>query len=525
MKKNDSVLLKKKKKSLPPTTMGLIKFFVVFFLCSVFVCSVMAVASGGDSWKKMLFHNGNSTDLFMDFFNSLRDAGAEDVYTARNNIYPPLCLLIFKILGFLIPEELIDLPNKQRTLLQLDESCMMLYFLFACICILSMTTLINSYVNKLNWQNSKEKKSYHTVLSFLLIISYPVMYCIERGNIVILSMIFTMFFVFFRDSDNKVLRELSFISLAIAAGIKLYPAIFGLLLLFDKKYKEAGRLIIYGIIAVIFPFIFFINIETETLSVPILSAAINSNRTLVISAGSSDSPIANILENLMSFAKKSKSKLNFSSVSIENFVYIFDSDNTTLAKILCVVTELIAFVSLFFVKKKWQQVFLISYLMLNIPSASSSYALTFLIIPFIMFLYDDKGNGYDCNKRPHIDKIYIVCFALLLTPLPILWYFHQDAAATVFNSIGISYQSKINQVVAGFVFQYLFSQIVVEIFSLKLDKYLKSRKKIKLEKIETQQDTYNTEFKTVILSDDKITEDISTNDGFDCDSSNKCSEE
>ena len=42
---------------------------------------------------------------------------------------------------------------------------------------------------------------------------------------------------------------------ALAAGLKLYPAIFGLLLLFDKKYKEAIRLVVYGILAVVIPFI------------------------------------------------------------------------------------------------------------------------------------------------------------------------------------------------------------------------------------------------------------------------------
>ena len=124
-----------------PTTTGLIKFFLVFFAASIFVSSVFAAASGGESWKYMLFHNGPYTDMYMDFFNSMRDAGAEDVYTARNNIYPPLSLLIFKVLGFIVSDELIDLPNKQRVLLQSDQKCMMVYIIFACIIILSMSTM------------------------------------------------------------------------------------------------------------------------------------------------------------------------------------------------------------------------------------------------------------------------------------------------------------------------------------------------------------------------------------------------
>lgn len=445
------------------TTTALIKFFLIFFAGSLFISSVMAAASGGESWKYMLFHNGPYTDMYMDFFNSIRDAGAEDVYTARNNIYPPLSLLIFKIFGFLISDELVDLPNRQRVLLQFDQRCMMVYIIFACIIILSMSTIINTYVNRLKWKNKMKEDILNTVVSFVLIISYPVMYCLERGNIIILSMIFTMFFIFFKDVDNKVIRELSYISLAIAAGIKLYPAIFGLLLLFEKKYKDAARLIIYGIIAVFVPFIFFIN-KPETLSI-----GIDNNLTLAmiskynyLAANSGSSALSNIIENLINFATNKKNRLNFSSVSIQNFVFIFDPLNTKLASIAMYITEVLALIGLYFSKKKWQRIFLIAYVMLNIPSASSSYALTFIIIPFIMFLYDEEGNGYSADNRPKIDYFYIICYALLLTPLPILWFFHQQTAIEVFNSLGIPYQSKINQVIAGFVYQGMFFTILIE---------------------------------------------------------------
>lgn len=450
-------------KSKNPTTTGLIKFFLIFFGISIFVASVFAAASGGESWKYMLFHNGPYTDMYMDFFNSIRDAGAEDVYTARNNIYPPLSLLIFKILGFIVSDDLVDLPNKQRVLLQSDQKCMMVYIIFACIIILSMSTIINTYVNRLKWKNKKKEEVLNSVISFALILSYPVMYCIERGNIIILSMIFTMFFIFFKDVDNKIIRELSYISLAIAAGIKLYPAIFGLLLLFEKKYKDAARLVVYGIIAVFLPFIFFIN-KPETLSIGLnncLTLASVTNNNLLAANGDS-SALSNIIENLISFATKKKNRLNFSSVSIQNFVFLVNPLNTKLATIVMCITEAVAIAGLAFTKKKWQQIFLLAYIMLNIPSASSSYALTFLIIPFIMFLFDDEGNGYPAEKRHKIDYFYILCFALLLTPLPVLWYFHEDAAKQIFMNLGVPYQSKINQVIAGFVYQGMFFVIMFE---------------------------------------------------------------
>ena len=189
--------------------------------------------------------------------------------------------------------------------------------------------------------------------------------------------------------------------------------------------------------------------------------------------------LSNIIENLISFATKKKNRLNFSSVSIQNFVFIINPVNTKLASVVMCITEVIALFGLAFTKKKWQQIFLLAYLMLNIPSASSSYALTFLIIPFIMFLFDEEGNGYPAEKRHKIDFFYIFCFAILLTPLPVLWYFHEDAAKQVFASLGVPYQSKINQVFAGFVYQGMFFVIIIEqiISTLKS----KKTKKIKVE--------------------------------------------
>ncbi|MBQ8209674.1 MAG: DUF2029 domain-containing protein [Clostridia bacterium] len=478
MRKSESVLKEKTKKQEATTTVGLIKFFIIFFLTSMLICVILAAMSGGESWKLQLFHSNGYSDMFMDFFNSMRDAGDENVYTARNNIYPPLCLLLFKFFGAFVSEELIDLPNTKRITLQYDQNCMIVYFIFAIMCILLMTSFINKYVNDINKDNNKKTVSSHTLISFMLVISYPVMYCIERGNIIILSVIMTMFFIFFRDSESKIVKELSYIALAFAAGIKLYPAIFGILLLIEKKYKDAIRLIIYGVIFVIFPFVFFMDLDSSALSISSQSvaAAISSSHTSAIAVENS-SPIASILENLISFATKKKNSLNFSSVSIQNFVFLFERDNTTLAQIVGIITEFIAVAALLFAKKTWQKVFLVTYLMLNIPSASSSYSLAFLIIPFIMFLYDDKGNGYLSTNRPKTDWAYIISFALLFTPIPMFWYYYQNQAQEIFSSIGVPYQTRVNQLIGVFVFQFMFIFMVVEIFG-KL-----AKNKIKTEKV------------------------------------------
>lgn len=461
MKKNNSVLLKKKHNTSVPTTKNLFEFFVAFFLGSLFVCTVLAAASGGDSWKMMLFHSGKYTDMFMDFMNSIRDAGSPDVYSARNNIYPPLCILIFRLFARMIDPSLVSSVFKNRSLLQMDELCMMIYFIFAIICILSLCRLIESYINI---KNRGKYKLQAAIISYLAVICYPVVFCLERGNILILSVITAMFFIFFKDSENPIIRELSYIALACSAAIKLYPAVFGLILIIEKKYKDAVRLMIYGAIIVAFPIIFFID---EFSSSPAAITSLLHIGSGITADDATSSVFVKLIKNILSFATNKKSNLNFSSVSIQNVVYLLKFKNgNTIAKIVCGITEFIALVCAFETKSDWKRVFLLCYLMLNIPSASNSYALAFLLIPFIMFMY---GN----EKRTKSDIFFISGFALLITPLPTLWYYYQDKVAEFTRSLGIGYNSQLNQYLGTFVFQAMFIAIAIGM----IHSYISNKKK------------------------------------------------
>ena len=76
---------------------------------------------------------------------------------------------------------------------------------------------------------------------------------IERGNVVNLTAFFVMAFLFMYRSDRRILRELSYVCLAIAAGFRVYPAVYGILLIFDRDLPGAAKSVLYGIAAVILP--------------------------------------------------------------------------------------------------------------------------------------------------------------------------------------------------------------------------------------------------------------------------------
>ncbi len=105
----------------------------------------------------------------------------------------------------------------------------------------------------------KNRFNRNIVLLFttMIVFSIPVLFgAIEDGNSIFLVYSLLILAVYFRESDNSFHKELALILIAVSAAVKVYPAIMGLLYLKEKRFKEAIRLIVYGIILVFGPFAF-----------------------------------------------------------------------------------------------------------------------------------------------------------------------------------------------------------------------------------------------------------------------------
>ena len=104
------------------------------------------------------------------------------------------------------------------------------------------------------FQMKKGKPVTKWLMTLALAFSGIALFSYERGNVIYLAVIGMVCFIEHYQSENKVLREWAFIALAFAAAIKGYPAIFGILLIWEKRWKEAIRLMIYGLLFCFGPF-------------------------------------------------------------------------------------------------------------------------------------------------------------------------------------------------------------------------------------------------------------------------------
>ena len=104
------------------------------------------------------------------------------------------------------------------------------------------------------WQMIDGKKNLRILLSAALALSAPALFAFERGNIILLCCVLCIWFLLGYRSQRPVIRELALLALAIAAALKIFPALLGLLLIRERAWKDAFRLILYGIAAVFLPF-------------------------------------------------------------------------------------------------------------------------------------------------------------------------------------------------------------------------------------------------------------------------------
>lgn len=215
------------------------------------------LASRGTLLHRFFFYD--VTDTGMDFFHSIEYVRGRMPYGQFDTLYPPLANLFFYVLYLLVPktqsatwtESFISSLNMKGTErdLRLQQATMMLFIVFVIVVVLGIVSM----TERLTRSCGGRKK----LLAFCAVFSYGVLYGLERGNILLLCWPLMVFFVLYRNSQNPILRELACLALAVVAGLKLYPAFLGILLLKDKNYIAAIRTVIYGIVCFIFPLFFF----------------------------------------------------------------------------------------------------------------------------------------------------------------------------------------------------------------------------------------------------------------------------
>ena len=342
------------------------KLFYIISFASLVVCIIMGVLSNGVTVSNLLF---NKDDVFMDFFNSVVDCSG-DAYGESGVIYPPLVVLFYKFCSMFFNIDSMKASEVRETSLG-----MIIFVCFTIVSYILFAKLIYKYKN-----GSFANKS---LFAFFTLFSFPMIYLIERGNIIVLVLPLLLYFVNEYDSDVKYKRHLAYICLAISVAIKIYPVFFGLLLLKKKKnFKNILLCIFYGAVFFFVPFIFV----------------------------GGFSQLGVLIHNILYTSSMFGSKGFGFKVSISNtfslFGHVFNHVRLfeTAGTMFLIITVLAGlFLILFNMwNEDWKIYAVISLIIILVPGFSYIYSVAYMIIPLLFFL----------NKKEikWIDYIYSLLF-------------------------------------------------------------------------------------------------------------------
>jgi hypothetical protein len=163
---------------------------------------------------------GDKSDTFMDFFNPLYWGYQAGVYSDWHSIYPPLNFLILKAIHWVMSGQIIynnALDFRSYAIADI-WGFIFLYFLSIALLIRHKAWSIFSLKEKI-------------LLYFIIATSVPMLYALERGNLIIIAL-FILPFVF---SNNRTTKALS---IAVITNIKPYFFLFLIYFVIKKEWKN-----------------------------------------------------------------------------------------------------------------------------------------------------------------------------------------------------------------------------------------------------------------------------------------------
>lgn len=353
-----------------------VHYIYLLFSAGILALLLSLIFSGGSFLENIVF----DFSLFIDFFDHIRRfyLGLGSVYEeGMHACFPPLAYCMYYLISRILYKDNIRNPEA----LNISGSGLlvlcMLMVLFAMFFVFALFRMYQS--------NREIEKKW---LAALFMCSYPFWLAIERGNMSLLVLILLMYAMILKDSDKKWERETALLLFAAAAALKLYPAVFGLLYLIRKRYKEAGRLIIYGLLLFFLPFMFFDGWSGFKIFLHNITA-VGSGTTGVTIVG-----ICGRIAVVLGMSLKEGHEIG----RIISYFYFI----TVL--LYC-----------FYKKESWKSITLLTSLMIVFVAASGTYCLIYCVIPFVCFM-----NELIAKKEfKRMDYVYATIFVLIFAAYPI----------------------------------------------------------------------------------------------------------
>ena len=230
--------------------------------------------------------------------------------------------------------------------------------------------------------------------SLILFVSFPVIFALDRGNFELVIFVFLCLFVTLYYSHHR----LSLLFLCLATLIKPFPAIFFVLLIGDKRYKDILWALVFIATVTIISFGLLPGRALENI---LLYLQILKRYEIVYEAGQYGLPFNSSLFGAIRYViLTAKPQTNL----YENYMFL-KYPYMLLAGIIAIgiITVVIRFETVF-----WKKLLFLCLLMILGPFVSANYRMLRILIPAIMFL------GSSTHEKSEF--FYLITFGILFIP-------------------------------------------------------------------------------------------------------------
>lgn len=340
---------------------------------------VYLMRTGGSALYSIMPAQG--ADQFMDFFNHISYVREErGVYFASPHAcFPPLIYFMYGLFSRILPQDATAMYSTEAT----STHALLLYVVY---CVLLAVCFFYSVCRMLK----NRTMEFSLAAAVIVLTSYAFVFGVtERGNSVMIVCILLLLALELRDSNDAVHRELALLLIAAAAGIKIYPAMFGVLYLFEKRWKEAGRLLLYGIGFFFVPFAWF-------------GGAVGMKQFFLNQGFVQNQDVARIGSVKMSWEKAAALwKDHFSTQA--DWIY-------PMGILLTAVFAVFMILGVYLCKEQYKKILLLCRFMVVIPFWSGGYTLIYMCIPMIVFFGDSAEEAAGTGRY-----FYAVLFAMIFS--------------------------------------------------------------------------------------------------------------
>ena len=337
--------------------------FVIAVLCSFIIWAVLFILDPGGEQRVAFSFNG--ADWFMDFYNTAYYGVGRTPYTWGNlaaHNYLPIAYLMMYPFSLLYPSNLPIQYEWRNTQIGADIFAVYLVtsFLFLFLCL---------------WTASKKTRGQKVALIAACFFNGLMLNNVDRGNQIIFVTACVCLYLMTVDSQKTPLRHLGYMCLALSTCMKIYPALFGVLLIYKKRWKDIGWYVLYGLILAVLPFFW--------LEAPLKDSVIG------------------YLKGMYAHAR------NYAEEGEYGFFTFLGKNTltTVLGYILCAVCLWRAR----HLERRWQRTLLITLAVFLTSGQQNYYNALYFLFPIVLFFNE--------SSHDRSDWIHVACFVALLSPV------------------------------------------------------------------------------------------------------------